>query len=32
MKQTGHTSLAMVRRYARADQKDRQFAEGKLGL
>jgi integrase len=32
MKQTGHTSLAMVRRYARADQQDKQSAESKLGL
>jgi integrase len=32
MKQTGHKSIAMVHRYARADQKDRQAAVGKLGL
>ncbi len=32
MKQTGHKSIAMVHRYARADQKDRQTAVGKLGL
>jgi integrase len=32
MKQTGHTSEAMVRRYARGDQEDKQTAEGKLGL
>jgi integrase len=32
MKQTGHKSIAMVHRYARADQKDRQIAVGKLGL
>jgi integrase len=32
MKQTGHKSIAMVHRYARADQKDRQTAAGKLGL
>ena len=32
MKQTGHTSVAMVRRYARADRKDKQAAAGKLGL
>lgn len=32
MKQTGHTSEAMVRRYARGDQLDKQTAEGKLGL
>jgi integrase len=32
MKQTGHTNEAMVRRYARGDQQDKQIAEGKLGL
>jgi integrase len=32
MKQTGHTSNAMVRRYARADREDKQAAAGKLGL
>jgi len=32
MKQTGHKSIAMVHRYAREDQKDRQTAVGKLGL
>lgn len=32
MKQTGHKSIAMVHRYAREDQKDRQAAAGKLGL
>jgi integrase len=32
MKQTGHTSNAMVRRYARADQQDKQSAAGRLGL
>jgi integrase len=32
MKQTGHKSSAMVHRYAREDQKDRQTAVGKLGL
>jgi integrase len=32
MKQTGHTSEAMVRRYARGDQQDKQTAAGKLGL
>jgi len=32
MKQTGHKSIAMVHRYAREDQKDRQAASGKLGL
>jgi len=32
MKQTGHKSVAMVHRYAREDQADRQSAESKLGL
>lgn len=32
MKQTGHTAIAMVRRYSRGDQQDKQAAEGKLGL
>jgi integrase len=32
MKQTGHTNEAMVRRYARGDQQDKQTAQGKLGL
>jgi integrase len=32
MKQTGHTSEAMVRRYARADREDKQAAGSKLGL
>jgi integrase len=32
MKQTGHKSIAMVHRYAREDQKDRQAAASKLGL
>jgi integrase len=32
MKQTSHKSIAMVHRYAREDQKDRQAAAGKLGL
>jgi integrase len=32
MKQTGHKSILMVHRYARADQKDRQAAASKLGL
>nr|WP_242618403.1 tyrosine-type recombinase/integrase [Edaphobacter modestus] len=32
MKQTGHISNAMVRRYARADREDKQAAAGKLGL
>jgi hypothetical protein len=32
MKQTGHKSILMVHRYARADQKDRQAAAAKLGL
>ena len=32
MVQTGHKSIAMVHRYAREDQKDRQAAAGKLGL
>ncbi|MHB2007960.1 MAG: hypothetical protein ACYCOX_07920 [Acidobacteriaceae bacterium] len=32
MKQTGHKTVAMVHRYAREDQADRQSAESKLGL
>ena len=32
MKQTGHTTESMVRRYARADREDKQAAESKLGL
>jgi integrase len=32
MKQTGHKSIAMVHRYAREDQRDRQAAAGRLGL
>jgi integrase len=32
MKQTGHKSPAMVRKYIRADRQDRQTAVGKLGL
>jgi integrase len=32
MKQTGHTTDAMVRRYARGDREDRLAAESKLGL
>jgi integrase len=32
MKQTGHTSESMVRRYARADREDKQASESKLGL
>lgn len=32
MKQTGHKTTQMVRRYSRGDQNDRQAAEGKLGL
>jgi integrase len=32
MKQTGHTSIAMVHRYSRADQRSRQAATSKLGL
>lgn len=32
MKQTGHTTVAMVHRYSRDDQHDRQSAESKLGL
>jgi len=32
MKQTGHKTTAMVRRYSRADQKDRQEAGSKLRL
>jgi integrase len=32
MRQTGHRSSAMVRKYIRADRQDRQTAAGKLGL
>jgi integrase len=32
MKQTGHKTPMMVRRYARGDTEDRQTAESKLGL
>ena len=32
MKQTGHKSVAMVHRYSREDQSDRQIAYSKLGL
>ncbi|MHB2008337.1 MAG: tyrosine-type recombinase/integrase [Acidobacteriaceae bacterium] len=32
MKQTGHKTVAMIHRYAREDQADRQSAESKLGL
>ncbi len=32
MKQTGHTTENMVRRYARADREDKQAAESRLGL
>ncbi len=32
MRQTGHKSSAMVRKYIRADRQDRQAAAGKLGL
>jgi integrase len=32
MKQTGHKSVAMVHRYMREDEKDRQAAASKLGL
>jgi integrase len=32
MKQTGHKTATMVRRYSRADKDDKQKAEGKLGL
>lgn len=32
MKQTGHSTPTMVRRYSRADKEDKQAAEGKLGL
>jgi len=32
MKQTGHTTDAMVRRYARGDREDKLAAESKLGL
>jgi integrase len=32
MRQTGHKSNAMVRKYIRADRQDRQAAAGKLGL
>lgn len=32
MKHTGHKSIAMVHRYMREDQKDRQAAAGRLGL
>jgi integrase len=32
MKQTGHKTATMVRRYARGDRDDKQAAEGKLGL
>jgi integrase len=32
MKQTGHTTTTMVRRYSRGDKDDKQAAEGKLGL